>query len=429
MSPIRRLLVESVGHAREFSPPARRFLLATALAFIAYGVASVLLNLYLIQGGYRESFVGRIVSLNALGLALLALPAGWLADRWGRRRTVILGLIVEGISMTARALTLSPALLSVSSFGAGAGQALFAVAAAPFLTEHSTPRERTHLFTAFFAIELVAAVVGNVIGGCVPALLVRLPVAFAPSLLFSYRLTLLIGAGLALAAALPLGRAHGLREETLVRGAEARAPDARPLFPIALNAFLLGTGAGFVIPFMNLYFARRFDCSSAQIGVIFAATQLTTAAATLLGPTLAKRWGKLEVATAMELMSLPFLITLGLERRLDVAVGVFMVRATLMQSGTPLLNAFIMEALPPSLRARSTSLNNTLWQAGWAASSTLAGFVIQRWGYAVPFGITACLYLVASLSFYAAFRRRGRTAGGEVTVGEAAAHGEGPAAD
>ena len=108
----------------------------------------------------------------------------------------------------------------------------------------------------------------------------------------------------------------------------------------------------------------------------------------------------------MELLSLPFLLTLGAERHLAIAVGAFWLRATLMQAGIPLINAFVMEALPPSLRARASSLNNTVWNGGWAVSATLSGLIIQRFGYAVPFYITATLYAVAALYFYFSFRHQ-----------------------
>ena len=36
-----------------------------------------------------------------------------------------------------------------------------------------------------------------------------------------------------------------------------------------------------------------------------------------------------------------------------------------------------MEALPVELRARSTSLNNLVWNIGWATSATFAGLIIQ----------------------------------------------------
>jgi len=124
----------------------------------------------------------------------------------------------------------------------------------------------------------------------------------------------------------------------------------------------------------------------------------------LLGPFAARRIGKLRTAIASQLLSLPFLVTLGAERRLEIAVGAFWMRATLMQASTPLIGAFVMETLPPALRARSASFTNLVWNIGWAASATLAGLVIQHFGYAVPFYMTAVLYASAALWFFRSFR-------------------------
>src|SRR5262249_5365717 len=175
--------------------------------------------------------------------------------------------------------------------------------------------------------------------------------------------------------------------------------------PIVVNAFLIGVGAGLVIPFMNLYFAGRFHCSTGQIGVFFSIAQVFTALAALLAPVAARRFGKLRAATGSELLSLPFLVTLGAENSLAIAVRAVWLRAPPMQSSTPPRPPVVVEALPPSLRARSTSLANLVWNGGWAVSATLAGVVIQRFGYAVPFYITAVLYFCAAATFYLSFRR------------------------
>ena len=405
MSPLAAVWRDYREAFESFSRPARLFLLHIALGWAGYGVNTVLFNLYLVEGRYQESFIGGVISINALGLALAALPSGWLAERWGRRPCLLLGAALYGAGHLSRALVLSPALIYAGSMLAGVGQSLVAISAAPFLSEHSTPKERTHLFSSFFATELLAGVVGSLIGGGLPGALLRWPAETRPSLLEAYRWTLILGAGLDFASMLPLLRMRGLKEAPLAH--ERARLDPREqwrLLPIAVNAAMLGAGAGLFIPFMNLYFKSRFDCSSAQIGVFFSIAQVITALAMMLGPAVARRFGKLRTATASQLLSLPFLVTLGIERRLETAVGAFWLRAMFMQASTPLIGAFVMESLPPALRARSASFTNLVWNMGWAVSATLSGVLIVRFGYAVPFYVTAALYMGASLWLFRSLR-------------------------
>ena len=416
--------------ARLFSRPARLYLGAEFLMWTAHGIFSVLFNLYLVEAGASEVFVGHAISASAVGMVVAALPAGWLADRWGRRRTLMLGAVLEAVGHLLRASTTHGSLVLGAGFVAGLGQSLFQIAAVPFLTDQSTPRERTHLFSTFFASALLAGVLGNALGGALPAAVRGLWPGL--TLFQAYRVALISGALCAGAGALRLLALRGLVEPRPEHGAPAPSSrETRRLVPIALNAALIGSGAGLVIPFMNLYFKDRFSCSSGQIGGFFSIAQVVTAAAALAAPAVARRYGKLRTAVVSELLSLPFLVTLGGERHLPVAVAAFWLRATFMQASTPLLQAFVMEVLPQELRARSSSLNNMVWNIGWAVSATTAGTIIAHFGYAVPFYMTAGLYLVAALSFYAAFRGTRESAGMAVRLSEEAKglRGEGPSTD
>jgi len=430
MTPFREAWRDFREAARLFSRPARMYLSAEFLVWTAHGFFSVLFNLYLVEAGASEAFVGRAISAGAVGMVLAALPAGTLADRWGRRRTLMLGALLEGSGHVLRALFTHGGLVLGAGLVVGLGQSLFQIAAVPFLTDQSTPRERTHLFSTFFASALIAGVVGNALGGSLPLLARHLVPGL--SLFASYRVVLLFGALCAASASVPLFILRGLVEpRAATRAGGISRADLRLLAPIALNAALMGTGAGLVIPFMNLYFKNRFECTSAQIGTFFGVAQVFTAAASLAAPAIARRFGKLRAAISSQALSIPFLVLLGGEKHLALAVGAFWLRATFMQASTPLVQSFIMEALPHELRARSTSLVNMLWNVGWATSATMAGLIIERFGYHMPFYITAVLYLTAALTFYRAFRGMRDSHATPVRLSEEAKglRGEGPATE
>ena len=72
---------------RGTSRPARFYLLAEFLIWTAHGVYSVLFNLYLSRRASRRASSAAPVSMNAIGVAVAAIPAGILAERWGRKRS------------------------------------------------------------------------------------------------------------------------------------------------------------------------------------------------------------------------------------------------------------------------------------------------------------------------------------------------------
>lgn len=403
---VRRFFRDTYYTTREFSENARLFLLSTFLSWAGFSVSQVLFNLYLTEGGYEEPFAGRCAALTGLGMGLTAFPASFLADRIGRRLTLLTGSIGLGVCLFLRPLTLDARLLLALSFGGGAFQALVSIAASPFMSENSESHVRTHLFSAHFVAVLAAGIVGNLAGGAVPELLHELGGGGAATWLGAYRWTIAAGALVTTAAAWPL---LSVREVPPLELPEAPGGSfegtGRTVRSLMLNYALIGCGAGLIMPFFNLYFANRFQCSSGQIGAYFAASQVFTIAAALVGPWLARRHGMLPTITGLQLASLPFLVTLGFETALPIAVAAFWARASLMQASSPLQYAMTMELVPRALRNRVMGLCNMVWQLGWAVTSNLAGWVMAHAGYEYPYYLTAVFYGLGSLHLYLAFRR------------------------
>ena len=402
---VRHFLRDTYYTTREFSENARLFLLSSFLSWAGYGVNSVLFNLYLTEGGYREEFIGRCVSMVGLGMGLAAVPAGFLSDRIGRRMCLLIGSMGLGASYCARSFTLDPGLLLAASFCAGAFFSLVQISTSPFLTENSESHVRSHLFSAHFIVILCAGVVGNLAGGRIPELLESHAPGLAPSLLVAYRWTLVASGFIVVSAVWPLFFVREVPPDiTEVRPRATYRESAAPLAKLAVIYLLIGIGAGLVIPFFNLYFARRFQCTSGQIGLFYSVSQVITAIVALLGPLLARRFGVLRTVTVLQLASLPFLVTLGFEQSLGVAVVCFWARACLMQTASPLMNHFTMELVPADLRARTAGFTNMLWQLGWAGSATLAGWIMARYGYDYPYYLTAALYGAAAILLFRMFR-------------------------
>jgi len=79
--------------------------LITALSFGAGGARNLAIPLYADQLGASRGEIGLLFSTFTITAALLSLPSGLLADRFGRRTMVVLSLLALGLSQLIAGLT------------------------------------------------------------------------------------------------------------------------------------------------------------------------------------------------------------------------------------------------------------------------------------------------------------------------------------
>ncbi|MFO8034576.1 MAG: MFS transporter [Candidatus Bipolaricaulota bacterium] len=404
------------GHRlRQFGRNARLYLGYTFLSGLGFAVYRLFFNLYVLALGYEPAFLGVLVGLPALVATVFAVPAGLLGDRFGHRKVLLsaLGLVAASLIV----IVAFPTRAALLAFGVGFGlsRTLIDVVNAPFMVAHSGDVERTHLFSVQFSARTLSGFFGSLVAGGLPALFaVLLRVEGGDPAV--YRGTLLVGALIFLASALPLLRLDIQRPNSTSR---TRSPRPRlplgevlraccPMLRFVAPHVVVGLGAGALIPFLNVFFKMEFDVSDSLLGALFAGQSLFIGVATLLGPALAERLGKIRAVVLTQVVSIPFLITLGFSPLLGPAVAGFLIRAGLMNLGNPLYFAFVMEEVEAKRRATASALLIMSWQGSWAVSSWASGQLQQGPGFAPIFALTCVAYLAASLVMYLYFVRRGQ---------------------
>ena len=399
---------------KEFSANAKLFLSTSALIAFSYGVSQLIFNLYILELGYSEDFVGLILFSGAISLGLAAIPAGALCDKIGRKRSLISGLIISAIAYTVLYVTEIDFMILLSNGIAGGVFSLYLVAESPFMMENSDVEERAHLFSINFAILTIFTTVGYLIGGLLPRFLASLLDTF-PESVITYRTTLVISIVFQYLSVITLfsvrprkkEETNFLRKDTAENS--SRPKNIRLYLLFAVVNGLIGLGAGFVVPLFNVFFKGRFDVSLEVMGMIFVGGQLTVAIANIIAPSLAKRIGNVRSVALTQLSSIPFLIGIGMSYNILLSVPFYLLRGALMNMAYPIFSMFTMEVFEKDERAKVAGTNLTAWNLLWAFSALLAGIVMSTGDYTTPYIFTCIVYVISptlSLVFFHGEERR-----------------------
>lgn len=151
--------------------PMRRLLppcLAVFFLMSTLGILTAHLPLYLEAAGYERAVPGVMLSIFSLAaVVLMASPFGKLSDRWGRTRTLVVGLVGTGIALLI--LSMSP-LIAVISFAMvlyGLSYGLIFPASSAAVADAAAAGQRGRAFAFFYATFSLGVVAGAITSGLV----------------------------------------------------------------------------------------------------------------------------------------------------------------------------------------------------------------------------------------------------------------------
>ena len=160
-------------HFKQLSSNVKIFLAGNAIQGVGLSIYTLLFNLYLKELGYGESSIGNLISTTSLGIALMAIPAAFIIDKFHVKHLVITGMILSSGFYFFQILNTSESLLFSFGLLASMFQALFNISVAPFYLRNSTPQARIHLFTLNSGLNMLAHLVGYLVGGYLPEVVRR----------------------------------------------------------------------------------------------------------------------------------------------------------------------------------------------------------------------------------------------------------------
>ncbi|MGC8960275.1 MAG: MFS transporter [Chloroflexia bacterium] len=400
---------------RRFQANARLYLLSMTLAGIGYGIFRLLFNFFVLSfrpgnPRYDENLLGQLVMASSLAALAGALPAGYLADRLGRKPSLLLSSAAVAAAVVSMVLWPTPTNFFLMHILQGLAQSLGAVTAGPFLMENSGEEERTYLFSFQMGLQALAGSLGNWFGGNLPTWLGE-ALGVAPTSTPAYTASLLLVGGLSFLSLLPLlclrrGPAVGSSARRMLSPFQYLRKNPVLLGKLIGPEWIISLGAGLLIPFMNVFYRRNYSQPDATIGTLFALGSLAMGIGLLLAPLLADRWPKMRVVVATQALSIPFLVLLGFAPSFYLSAAAYLIRVALMNMSNPVYTTFVMEQVEPEARATVSSLTSIGWNFGWALSPWVSGWLQTNYGFAPVFAGTISSYVIAIAMMWRFFWHR-----------------------
>lgn len=383
----------------------------------AYGFLSVVLVLYLAQVGLTVTQIGTLLTLTLIGDAAISLWITTSADRFGRRRMLILSaglMLLAGLVFVVTrdfvALTIVAIIGVISPSGNEVGPFLSIEQAA--LSQIISNEQRTRIFAWYSLVGSFATALGALTGGVLAQGLQG--AGYTP--LESYRAIVLGYAGLGLVLAFLFTRLSPAVEA--VREQPIRDPQRAPAYRFGLHRsrgvvlklsalFALDAfGGGFVIQSIVAYwFYVRFGVEPAVLGSIFFGANILAGISALAAAKIADRIGLINTMVFTHIPSNILLILVPLMPNLPLAIAVLWLRFSISQMDVPTRQSYTMAVVSPDERSAAAGVTAIARSIGASLSPSVAGVLL---GNAlllnVPFFMAGGLKIVYDLALYRSFR-------------------------
>jgi MFS family permease len=341
---------------------------------------------------------GPPITVMGVTLVALSIPFGIFADRYGRRKMLVLGNVCSSLSLLGFALTTNFGLILMVAVLEGAGEAAFAVSVSALIAEKAGNEKRTAAFSLLAFLGWIAGAVGNYIIVSVPALQ-TFGFSFGQAHVFLYEVVAILS--LSVTPFLFL-----VKEGSIFRGFKEILPrkSARVLAKFTGYSVLIAVGAGLFVPIIAYWFSAAYDVPDVVSLQFLGVSYVLTAFAVFMSPTLARRFGLVKATVITQASSTIFMVFIPSAPTFPVAASIYLVRVFLMNLSNPLTQSLIMGLVSPDERGMASGITASLWRLPNALSTFYGYYLISAGFLALPFYYATALYAIGITGFWFLFK-------------------------
>jgi MFS family permease len=386
----------------------KKLLATRILRTFAYGYLAVVLGLYLDRLGMDPTQIGVVLTAAIAGSALMTVFWSLVADRVGRRRTVVIMAALMALGGIVFALTDNFWVLLIGAFtgtisATSSEVGVFQTVEQAVLPQTAPNEKRTWLFSIYNTAAYFAGALGSLASASVAyfaSLGLPGPDAYRPLFI----LYALIGVAnllifLTLSPKVELVHVAGERRFLGIHRSTGTVARLSALF--AIDAFAGGLVVQSVVAY---WFYLRWGLSIGELAVVFFWVGVISGLSLLAAGWLAQRIGLLNTMVFTHLPSNVLLILVPLAPTAWLAVALFLLRQTVSQMDVPTRQSYTMAVVDPDERTATAGITNVARTTASAISPTFAGMALSAAAFGLPFFIAGGLKILYDGLVYLTFR-------------------------
>ena len=370
------------------------FLFAENLYDFGLYIFVLLYNLYLLDLGYREDFLGWVTTAMTAGSIVGALPSAAVARLLGLKRMLVYGSAGMAAMCAVRALPLGGAGLLAAAFVMGLASSLWAVSLPPVVAALTDEKNRPMGFSLWTGWGIGLGVICGTLAGHLPGWIQGAGVAASAK--DAKQVALFLGAAVALFSPLLLVRLP------LQRAADA-APKIFPRTPFVKRYmaafFVWNLALGLFNPFFSAYLSRQLHMPVAMIGTVYSISQAAQLAALLAAPAILRRWGVVPGIAAMQMGVALSLAVLAFSPAATVAAATYAAFMAFQFMSEPGMFTLLMSRVEEGERAGVSAINHFVMSGSQAAAAGVGGVAVTHFGYARVLASAAGIAALAACLF------------------------------
>jgi MFS family permease len=375
----------------------------------AFSYLGVVFAIYLDQLGYSTVTIGVIFTVAYLSSALLTAVWGYLSDRLGRRKILMLLAILTIVSNMIYIFFSGPWFILLAliianvgaggSSGGGSGGGPFNPVEEALLAERCPPERRNDLFAVNFCVGSIMGSLGALASGLPQLLQERwgwtavdsYKPLFALTILFSIVLLFVYGS---------------ISEAPRTQIVEKKISKATGVFvtKMSMLAIVDNFGAGMAGSLVAYWFFLRFGVDLKSLGVIFFASYFLAALSFLSAPVIARRLGVVRTMAFSHGFASSIYLFLPLVPTLEFAASLLMIRSFFAYMDNPLRSSFTMAMVQSNERGAAAGVTSLARIVPYGISPSISTYLMQTVSLTLPLLIGGGLQLANDIAFYLLFR-------------------------